>query len=97
MYELISINSILSLSAAGIFLASFAVATKIIWLKSIEKLRYKSLNSLFCSGSKTSSITAVGSPLCEAPTLSISSNTTTGFIVLASFKPLTIRPGIAPT
>ena len=53
---------------------------------------------MFCSGSSTSSSAEEGSPRkASEPTLSISSSTITGLRLLASFKALITRPGMAPT
>src|SRR5439155_1343780 len=58
--------------------------------------RYWSRNEWFCAGSSTSSSAAEASPRQSAPTLSTSSSMITGFIVPASRRARTSRPGNAP-
>src|SRR5919202_1731383 len=85
-----------SRSGPGIVSATLAVAMKTTCDRSSSTSRQWSRNEWFCAGSRTSSSAALGSPRQSAPTLSTSSSMITGFIVPASRRARTRRPGSAP-
>ncbi|MPM87777.1 hypothetical protein SDC9_134877 [bioreactor metagenome] len=89
--------SILSSRGLGIVPVLFAVVMNMTLLRSNEISRKLSVKLQFCSGSRTSSRAAAGSPLKSFPILSISSMSRTGLLVPAAFIFCIILPGRAPT